>query len=203
MRWISELLVLIVVIGCHAKQPPYKEIHSKYLEYKDFAVVDEQIFALDTENKLVEINPVSEGYQLIETHVQAFGSIQEDQIIVVTQGGEIKSYAPNKNVWTTWGITTLAVEAVIPVGENIYLWTDSGMVDYKTGTCYERDSSYSKQLKHPDLLPQAIAVDKDENIWLSFHLGEAIWLSSMLQVNNTFILNLKIMILTFWPLHLF
>ena len=171
-KWIFKCLILIVAVGCNSKEPHFKEIHSVHGEFKDFVAMDDNIFALDQENNLVQINPASEGYEIIETQVQTFGPMQSSEIIVVAQSGEIESYDPRRAVWTKRGTTTVEAKGIIPVDGNIYLWTDSGMMDYKTGKLYENDSSYNSQIRDSGLPPNAIAVDNDKNIWLSFNFGE-------------------------------
>jgi hypothetical protein len=171
-KWIFKCLILIVGLGCNSKGPHLKEIHSIHKEFKDFITIDDKIFALDLENKLVQINPTAEGYRIVATQVQAFGPMQSSEIIVVTQSGEIKSYDFKKAVWTKRGTTTVEVKGIIPVDKNVYLWTDSGIIDYRTGKLYENDSSYNSQIKDSGLPPNAIAVDSDKNIWLSFNFGE-------------------------------
>lgn len=173
-KWIFKCLFLIGVIGCNSKEPHFKEIHFKHREFKDFIVVDDQIFALDVANNLVQINPISEGYRFVESQVHAFGPWQGNGIIIVTQSGVIKTYDLKKNAWTKRGATAVEVEGIIPVDDNIYLWTELGILDYETGKFYTTDSScsYNRQIKNSGLPPNSIAVDDDKNIWLGFDIGE-------------------------------
>lgn len=177
--------------ACHSQANNIKIItkHRSPTQFKDFVIVNNQIFGLTNKGRIECFDengePVENNFKT-DTGLLIITKDKNDNVITGDSKNRIKRY---DNVNKHWDIIFKSPDnissAIFDGGNNLYLITERGILDTKTNKTYLPTEFYNPQLQLPDAWAShpVYAVDNQENIWLGFGFGE--WGGELLVFSTT------------------
>lgn len=172
------LLILITSSRGQNAAPPQNEHYTTNTDYKDFIIIERQIWALTIKGGL-KVFDLKNGEPLevaprIDSPILAIAK-DEDSTIALAFNGKIASYNKSKKTWSYLGSYDDAPMGIIfNSAKECFLITSKGIQDLNSGKTFFPDSSLNHQINYRGrwFKSPTFYMDHDDNIWIGFGFGE-------------------------------
>jgi len=176
VRYFYYLFILLISSNCEGQGQ--KSHYASTNEYRDFVLVDQQLWAVTITGKL-RIFDISTGEPIqdipkIDSPILAIAKDRNSNIALASDG-KILNYDRKMKMWSVQGRFENKIFGIVFSGSGIcFLLTNKGIEDLGSRTFYFPDNSLNKQIHyHGNWFRDPVYyLDRDDNIWVGFGYGE-------------------------------